>query len=713
MRFKFSLMAIGLEVIIIVLFGLFVEYETTQQVNATRSTKTDQFLQLYPLFQDVHVMIFVGFGFLMTFLKKYGFSGVGFNLFLAALGLQWGTIVQGLLHDKGQKFHIGIKNMINADFSTATVLISFGAVLGKTSPVQMMIMTILEIAVFAANEHLVTSRFEASDTGASMTIHAFGAYFGLAVAGVLYRPGLRWEHKNEESVYHSDLFAMIGTLFLWIFWPSFNSAIAVTGEKQYQAIINTYLSLAACVIVAYALSSLVERRGRLDMVHIQNATLAGGVAVGTCADMEIPLFAAMAIGSIAGIISVLGYKFLTVCLILKLPIWDQPPDEYCYDDSVYWKLSKKYGPIYTIHMGPKKVVVLSGYETVKDALINYGNQFGERSRVPIFERLFDGKGIVFSHGENWKTMRRFSLTTLRNFGMGKQIIEDTIIEECQHLVQNFESHKGKPFEIKRVLNASVANVIVSVLLGKRFDYQDPQFLRLLSLIGENVKLIGSPRIVENNPSADYFNEENLLALVSNLFGAGTETTATTLRWGIILMMRYPEVQAKVHEEIIKVVGSAQPRIEHRTQMPYTDAVVHEIQRVANILPTGLPRETTTDVMFKNYYIPKGTEVIPLLTSVLQDQTQWETPDTFNPTHFLSSKGRFVKKEAFVPFSVGRRMCAGEPLAKMELFLFFVSLMQKFTFQPPPGVSHLDLDLTPDTGFTIQPKPHKICALLRA
>uniref|UniRef100_A0A8C8UI77 Uncharacterized protein n=1 Tax=Peromyscus maniculatus bairdii TaxID=230844 RepID=A0A8C8UI77_PERMB len=161
-----------------------------------------------------------------------------------------------------------------------------------------------------------------------------------------------------------------------------------------------------------------------------------------------------------------------------------------------------------------------------------------------------------------------------------------------------------------------------------------------------------------------------------------------------------------------VVGSAQPRIEHRTQMPYTDAVVHEIQRFANILPTGLPHETTTDVVFKNYYIPKGTEVITLLTSVLQDQTQWETPDIFNPAHFLSSEGRFVKRDAFMPFSVGRRMCAGEPLAKMELFLFFASLMQKFTFQPPPGVSHLDLDLTPDIGFTIQPRPHKICAVLR-
>ncbi|CAO2607663.1 Cytochrome P450 2K6 [Lemmus lemmus] len=226
-------------------------------------------------------------------------------------------------------------------------------------------------------------------------------------------------------------------------------------------------------------------------------------------------------------------------------------------------------------------------------------------------------------------------------------------------------------------------------------------------------LLRQQEVMENDPSADYFNEENLLALVNNLFGAGTETTATTLRWGIIFMMRYPEVQEKVHDEIVKVVGSSQPRIEHRTQMPYTDAVVHEIQRVANILPTSLPRETTTDVMFKNYYIPKGTEVIPLLTSVLRDRTQWETPDAFNPTHFLNSKGRFIKKEAFMPFSVGRRMCAGEPLAKVELFLFFASLIQKFTFQPPPGVSHLDLDLTPDTGLTMQPKPHKICALIRA
>ncbi|KFP36138.1 Ammonium transporter Rh type A, partial [Chlamydotis macqueenii] len=224
-------------------------------------------------FQDVHVMIFVGFGFLMTFLKKYGFSSVGINMLIAAFGLQWGTLMQGFWDLDRGKIHVNIKSMINADFSTASALISFGAVLGKTSPVQMLILTILEITIFACNEHLVTKVLQATDTGASMTIHTFGAYFGLAVTLVLYRPGLKNKHENEESTYHSDIFAMIGTLFLWLFWPSFNSAITSEQIYRIKAIVNTYYSLAACTVVTFALSSLVEKRGKFSMVRITSQPL--------------------------------------------------------------------------------------------------------------------------------------------------------------------------------------------------------------------------------------------------------------------------------------------------------------------------------------------------------------------------------------------------------------------------------------------------------
>ncbi|XP_075893621.1 ammonium transporter Rh type A [Nelusetta ayraudi] len=411
MRFKFPILALTLEIITIILFALFVVYDDGKphghddaHSNGTHDEEKGP-LALYPMFQDVHVMIFIGFGFLMTFLKRYGFSSVGVNLLLAAFGLQWGLLMQGLWHLQDGKIKINIFKIINADFSTATVLISFGAVLGKTSPVQLLIMTVLEITIFSINEHLVANVLEANDVGASMIIHAYGAYFGLAVARVLYRPGLRNGHEKEGSVYHSDLFAMIGTVFLWMFWPSFNSAIATTSALQLTAVINTYLSLAACALSAYAVSSLVEHKGKLDMVHIQNATLAGGVAVGTCADMNIGPYGAMLIGLVAGTISTLGFKYLTpilasnlgiqdTCgvhnlhgmpgilgglagivavalgkkeggsaamqaaalasslgfalaggaltgLIMKLPCWGQPPDQNCFDDSLYWEVPEE------------------------------------------------------------------------------------------------------------------------------------------------------------------------------------------------------------------------------------------------------------------------------------------------------------------------------------------------------------------------------------
>ncbi|KAM6915541.1 ammonium transporter Rh type A [Xenentodon cancila] len=407
MRLKFPIVALTLEIITIILFAVFVIYDDGKHHDGhhdSNHTGEVNHVKLYPMFQDVHVMIFIGFGFLMTFLKKYGFSSVGINLLLAAFGLQWGLLMQGIWHLDDGKIKINIFKMINADFSTATVLISFGAVLGKTSPLQLLIMTILEITIFGINEHLVANVLEANDVGASMIIHAYGAYFGLAVARVLYRPSLRNGHENDGSVYHSDLFAMIGTVFLWMFWPSFNSAIADEGQSQLNAVVNTYLSLAACVLSAYAISSLVEHKGKLDMVHIQNATLAGGVAVGTCADMSIEPFGAMVIGLIAGIISTLGFKFLSpilasnlgiqdTCgvhnlhgmpgilgglagivavalgkkegsaamqaaalasslgfaliggavtgLIMKLPFWGQPPDKNCFDDSIYWEVPQE------------------------------------------------------------------------------------------------------------------------------------------------------------------------------------------------------------------------------------------------------------------------------------------------------------------------------------------------------------------------------------
>ncbi|KAI5619049.1 cytochrome P450 2K1-like, partial [Silurus asotus] len=436
------------------------------------------------------------------------------------------------------------------------------------------------------------------------------------------------------------------------------------------------------------------------------------------------------------------------------------------------EMSKKYGSIFTVYFGPKKVVVLAGYETVKQALVNYADEFGNRDIAPIFLTFSNGYGVLFSNGDNWKEMRRFSLTTLRDFGMGKKGSEEKIIEETQYLREVFAEFQGKPFDTSQPLNYATSNVISAIVYGSRFQYSDPQFKEMVNRTNENIKISGSPsiqiynmfpwlgcwlkawkRITENRQknlklikalldnlertqnvgetrglvdsflirkknaevSGDkdtLFHDQNLIITVSNLFAAGTDTTSTTLRWCLLLMAKYPQIQDHVQEEIDSVIGGRQPVVEDRKKLPYTDAVIHETQRLANIVPMSLPHTTSCDVKFQGFTIKKGTCVFPLLTSVLKDESQWESPHTFNPAHFLDEQGRFVKKDAFMPFSAGRRVCLGESLARMELFLFFTSLMQHFRFTPPPGVSEDQLDLTPAVGLTLSPSPHKLCAFRR-
>ncbi|XP_045932036.1 cytochrome P450 2K1-like isoform X2 [Micropterus dolomieu] len=432
----------------------------------------------------------------------------------------------------------------------------------------------------------------------------------------------------------------------------------------------------------------------------------------------------------------------------------------------------EYGPVFTVHFGPNKAVVLAGYKTVKNALVSYADVFGDRYIPRIFNDHIQGHGILFANGESWKEMRRFALTTLRDFGMGKRVAEEKSLEECGHLIKMFEEHGEKPFDTTSPVNYATSNIISSIVYGSRFEYSDPRFTNMVKRANENIHFSGTasihlynmfPRLfgwIKNrqlmlknneitirdvkdlikhlketlNPEIcrglvdcylirkqkeddsfvmdTHFSEKNLIYTVTNLFAAGTDTTAATLRWSLLFMAKYPHIQDQVQKELSTVVGSRQVRLDDRKNLPYADAVIHETQRLASILPTSIPHKTSRDITFQGYFIKEGTTVFPLLTSVLHDESEWESPHTFNPSHFLNEEGKFVKRDAFMPFSAGRRVCLGESLAKMELFLFFTSLLQRFRFTPPPGVTEDDLDLTPSVGFTLTPSPHKLCAVSR-
>uniref|UniRef100_A0A670YDQ4 Rh family C glycoprotein n=1 Tax=Pseudonaja textilis TaxID=8673 RepID=A0A670YDQ4_PSETE len=396
MRWRLPMVCLLWEVAMIILFGIFVRFNPEADVADWEKEKQqrnvsdieNEFYFRYPSFQDVHVMIFVGFGFLMTFLQRYGFGAVGFNFLLAAFGIQWALLMQGWLHTfEHGKILIGVESLINADFCVGSVCIAFGAILGKVSPVQLLIMTLFQVTLFSINEYILLDLLHVKDAGGSMTIHTFGAYFGLTVTSILYRPNLEQTKDKQESVYHSDLFAMIGTLFLWMYWPSFNSAISNHGDAQHRAAINTYCSLAACVLTSVAFSSLLQKKGRLNMVHIQNATLAGGVAVGTSAEMMLTPYGALIVGFICGIVTTIGYVYITPFLDTRLHIQDT-----CGIHNLHGMPGLIGGIV-------GAVTAAAATETVygKKGLINMFDFTGEyRDRTPSIQGGFQAAGIAVS-----------------------------------------------------------------------------------------------------------------------------------------------------------------------------------------------------------------------------------------------------------------------------------------------------------------------------
>ncbi|MFT7814484.1 vitamin D 25-hydroxylase [Arapaima gigas] len=229
-----------------------------------------------------------------------------------------------------------------------------------------------------------------------------------------------------------------------------------------------------------------------------------------------------------------------------------------------------------------------------------------------------------------------------------------------------------------------------------------------------------------DPEASY-SLENMIFSVGELIIAGTETTTNAIRWAILYMALYPGIQGKqttwlnlpdqpllptdkVQREIDSVVGTCRPPcLEDKPRMPYTEAVLHEVLRFCNVVPLGIFRATYEDALVRGYSIPRGTTVITNLYSVHFDEKYWGNPAVFSPERFLDEYGNFIRRDAFLPFSLGKRHCLGEQLARMEMFLFFTTLLQRFCLQFPPDFVP---SLTPRLGMTLQPLPYHVCAVRR-
>ncbi|XP_076179803.1 cytochrome P450 enzyme phantom [Ptiloglossa arizonensis] len=215
---------------------------------------------------------------------------------------------------------------------------------------------------------------------------------------------------------------------------------------------------------------------------------------------------------------------------------------------------------------------------------------------------------------------------------------------------------------------------------------------------------------ENLDEVGYFTESQLYHLLADLFGAGTDTTLTTLRWFLLFVAVHPEEQEKLRLEMDRCLNDGEePSLKDRDAMPRFEATLAEVQRLRSVTPLGIPHGTSEDTQIGEYDVPKGTMLVPMQWAVHTDPAYWKDPLEFRPERFLAEDGSFFKPEAFLPFQIGKRVCLGEELARMMLFLFASRILRALKLSVPTDET---IDLEGECGITLVPKPHRLAFVAR-
>lgn len=259
--------------------------------------------------RSIHIlaMLLVGFGFLMVFVRNHGYSSITATFLVVSIAIPMYVIIKSFGGENFAKSTINIDTLLFAEFAAASLLIAIGAPLGRLKMDQYIVMALLFVPAYILNEWLILESgfFKGFlDTGGSIVIHAFGAYFGLGVIANTIEKFKDGPSCKNDSM--SNMFCMLGSAVLWLFWPSFTSAI-VAPERVVLTAINTIFALCGATFATYIFTKII--RGKIEIGDIANAALAGGVAIGSTCDVTTPGYALL-IGVAAGALSVVGYSIL-------------------------------------------------------------------------------------------------------------------------------------------------------------------------------------------------------------------------------------------------------------------------------------------------------------------------------------------------------------------------------------------------------------------
>ncbi|KAK0396069.1 hypothetical protein QR680_001552 [Steinernema hermaphroditum] len=441
-----------------------------------------------------------------------------------------------------------------------------------------------------------------------------------------------------------------------------------------------------------------------------------------------------------------------------------------YDAYLAWY--KEYGPVFTYWLGEIPVVAVADYNLMYEAFVKDAESYAGRFQMTELLDEFRGGsyGVIDTEGDLWKEQRRFTLHVLRDFGVGRNVMQEKILDEVAALIKSVDSDidgQVRAHDISGHIDTCVGSIINTLLFGYRFDEEHiDEFKKLKSLLNEHLRLITCPagfamqafpfkvskhlpwtgavykemmsnrdvlfgyfrkqiqkhkneidfsnleestdyveaylKAMQKNSASDHYNDIQLANVCFDLWIAGMETTSNTISWGVVYLLNNIHIQEKIHNELDTVIGSDRLiTLADKNDLVYLNAFVNEVQRAANLVPQNLLHRTTRQVVLNGMTIPQGTCIIPQISCALLDDRVFDNPYEFRPERFIED-GQLKKIDQLVPFSMGKRQCLGESLARMELFLITANLMNQYKFSlsgsVPPSIKKR-------LGITVQALPY--------
>ncbi|TVU22121.1 hypothetical protein EJB05_31803, partial [Eragrostis curvula] len=429
-------------------------------------------------------------------------------------------------------------------------------------------------------------------------------------------------------------------------------------------------------------------------------------------------------------------------------------------------LARRLGspPLMYLKLGEIPAVIATSPDAAREIMKTHDVAFATRPwSTTIRINMADGQGLVFApYDELWRQLRKVAIVELlsaRRVRSFRRVREE---EVSRLVVAVAATPPGTPVNVSERLAVLVTDTSFRTMIGDRFDRRE----EFLATLEEGIKLGSGFNLCDLFPSSWFVNlisdtarrahanhrnnfelmeyvikqheerrssrrvvqeEEDLVdvllriqkegsfnvpltmgiikAVILDLFGAGSETSATTLQWAMSELMRNPDVMKRAQAEV-RTILNGKPKVteDDLAQLKYLKLVIKETLRLHPPAPLLVPRESREPCKVLGYDVPKGTMVLVNAWAIGRDPKYWEDAEEFKPERFEGNTIDFKGTDfEYIPFGAGRRICPGMLFAQSSIEIVLAALLYHFDWNMTDGLKPAELDMAEEMGLTVRRK----------